>query len=393
MQKTDKTVISLLASSLFSAPFEEDAVDWHEVYDECCQQAVPAIVAENVPKDLTAWANTAAMTVAQNVQAEYAHSQLHELLTEHQIPYVFLKGCASAWYYPNPSYRSMGDVDFLVDPSDVERVETLLQQNGFTKSRNDKAHHDEFKKDGMIYELHYAVNGVPEGEAEKTVSRYLEDTVETSVTISTACGPMRIPDDFHHGLVILLHTARHMIGSGLGLRHLCDWAVFVNRISDFPVLFEIPFRNMGLWTFACQLTALCCRYLSLPNQPWCGEWPEELMDAMILDILGSGNFGRKKENNREVWLVANVSAGGVSRRSLMGQMLHTMNDVTRMHWPAAKKNVVLLPIGWVFFGGRYLIRMAMGKRDKIHVGKMVSGAKERKELYAQYCLFETDANR
>ena len=34
---------------------------------------------------------------------------------------------------------------------------------------------------------------------------------------------IRIPAPFHHGLILLLHTVHHMLGEGIGLRHLCDW--------------------------------------------------------------------------------------------------------------------------------------------------------------------------
>lgn len=42
------------------------------------------------------------------------HGELHELMTANDMPYVAVKGLASAMYYPEPNLRSMGDVDFLV---------------------------------------------------------------------------------------------------------------------------------------------------------------------------------------------------------------------------------------------------------------------------------------
>ena len=49
-----------------------------------------------------------------------------------------------------------------------------------------------------------------------------------------------MPSHFHHGLNLLLHTNQHLLGEGLGLRHLCDWAVFAAGFSDeeFRELFE-----------------------------------------------------------------------------------------------------------------------------------------------------------
>ena len=65
------------------------------------------------------------------------HGELHELMTAEQIPYVVIKGLASASYYPEPSLRNMGDVDFLVAPSDLSRAGKALEQAGFAVDHGD----------------------------------------------------------------------------------------------------------------------------------------------------------------------------------------------------------------------------------------------------------------
>ena len=59
------------------------------------------------------------------------HSELHELMTANELPYVAMKGLASAMYYPNPTLRSMGDVDFLVAKENVSLAGKLLESIGF----------------------------------------------------------------------------------------------------------------------------------------------------------------------------------------------------------------------------------------------------------------------
>lgn len=344
------------------------------------------------PKEAGALQMTADQILAKNINITLAHCQIHRVLSQNGIPYVILKGSASAFYYPEPTARAMGDVDFLVAKENVRKAGEALLQNGFAPIQNDNEHHYEFRKDGILYELHYAVNGVPEGQMGGVVESYLADTIETAQTRNLKYGHAMLPDEFHHGLIILLHNARHMVSSGMGLRHLCDWAVFVHRVSDFPERFEQPLRQMGLWIYACQMTALCCRYLGLPGQSWCGSWDDELMEAMIEDIIGAGNFGRKRQDNRDRWLTTNITAGGVSNRSMLAQLLHSVNEVTKMRWPAAKKCFLLLPLGWICFGGGYLLRMVAGKEKKLHVKQMVRDAKKRRGLYSQFKLFETQMN-
>ena len=52
--------------------------------------------------------------VAKNVQVNYNHIEIANLLSENNIKYVFIKGVASASYYKESTLRMMGDVDVLL---------------------------------------------------------------------------------------------------------------------------------------------------------------------------------------------------------------------------------------------------------------------------------------
>ena len=69
------------------------------------------------------------------------------------IPYVILKGCASAFYYPDPSKRLMGDVDFLVKESDLEQAGEILRQEGFVPWEEDHICHVVYRKDVTHLEM------------------------------------------------------------------------------------------------------------------------------------------------------------------------------------------------------------------------------------------------
>jgi len=76
------------------------------------------------------WEKTFYQFVTSGIQVSYEHTEVHNLLTEHNIPYVILNVNVSASYYPNPLLRTMGDVDFLADEHDLERA-GKLQTNPF----------------------------------------------------------------------------------------------------------------------------------------------------------------------------------------------------------------------------------------------------------------------
>ena len=51
-----------------------------------------------------------------------AQDQLIRLMEADQIECVIIKGAAAAMAYPHPSFRTAGDVDFLVKRADYEKA-------------------------------------------------------------------------------------------------------------------------------------------------------------------------------------------------------------------------------------------------------------------------------
>ena len=333
--------------------------------------------------------------VAKNVQVNYNHTEIADLLSKNNIKYVFIKGVASASYYKEPTLRTMGDVDVLIDRCDAEKVHTLLQTLGYTT--ND----DIFKENGHIgykrgskgtasvCEVHFALNGIPNSLNdifEKYIGNILDNTKEISVSKSKCL----VPSDFHHGIILLLHTANHLTHEGVGLRHLCDWAVFANGFSneEFVNLFEIPLKEMGLWRFA-QLLTLCCeRYLGIDKKEWAGEAEESLIGDIIADIMNGGNFGNKnKDRYGQIKYISDREAHKVSDKGAFSQLLSSINAKAKTEYKFAENCKLLLPIAWASVIFNYLILVITHKR-KLDNLNTINSAKYRQSLYNEFKLFE-----
>ena len=161
---------------------------------------------------------------------------------------------------------------------------------------------------------------------------------------------------------------------GIGLRHLCDWAVYVDRVDVEK--YKTQLQDMGLWTFACQLTAVCSRYLGFRAMPWAGTWDDVFLNQLITDILNAGNFGRK-EDGRSTGLALNNE----------GNLVSSFAEMTMHRYNFCKEKPIFLPIGMVMNSMRYLRLVALGKK-KLVSPEMISAGAERKALYKQFHLFE-----
>ena len=328
------------------------------------------------------------------------HGELHELMSKNQIPYVAIKGLASAMYYPEPSLRSMGDVDFLVLKDKVTDAGKLLESIGFAvdHGEEDDGIHIAYTRPPMsIWELHWSINGIPNNDVGKKIQEEMDSAISTAEEIEVDGVTCRMPDKLHHGLIMLLHTASHLTSEGVGLRHLCDWVVFVSALSDieFRKVFEKKLKEFGLWRFAQVLALLGIQYLGAPKRVWAIDALEsrkitpEQLEGLMNDILSGGNFGFKDMNRyREIKYISDRSEHTIGKSSLFRQGFKAMTSKVYADYKTIDKHRFLLPIGYIAEGGKYIGLLLTGQRKSSGTKKMLQEASERKKLYNSLRLFE-----
>ena len=386
-------LLSLISNNLFGTekPIPED-LDYNKLLKESKLQAVTAVALKNMGLPESSREKNAVLNgMSLNARIFSHHTMLHSIMENAGIPYTVLKGAASANYYPEPIFRAMGDVDFLVKKEDVKKATEVLKQKGFKPWEEEHICHIVFRKDKIHLEMHFEPAGVPNGKAGDIIREYISDMIETSSLVTNELCTFVNPDKFHHGLIMLLHMQHHLLSEGIGLRHLCDWAVFVNSFkgNEFEELFKEKLQNAGLWSFAQSISLSASIGIGLPKQDFMGD-NEQLAIDLLGDIISGGNFGAKdKDRSGEGFFISNRGKDGINR-SRPVQFILSVNQIIYTHWKTAKKVKLLLPIGWVYFGSRRLIREVTGKRKPMKLKKLYSNSKNRKELYKQLHLFETE---
>ncbi len=334
--------------------------------------------------------------VTTNTNNFMEHAELHKLMTERGIPYVSMKGLASAYYYPDPSLRDMGDVDFLVYEKNFEMAKQSVLSVGFTVDHggDDDDIHIAFKREPLsIWEQHRCVNGVPNGLIGELLRKEADRTIETSELIELDGAVCRIPDKLHHGLIMLLHMISHMTSEGIGLRHLCDWAVFANRIDndEFVKLFKDKLSRFGLWKFAQTMTAVSEKYLGADHKQW-AENPDlesHYLEEVVTDILNGGNFGKKDMNRyREIKYISNRNERTVDNKGVVAQAVNTLNKKVYNNYAFIDRHKVFLPVGWIAEGAKYVGLLVSGKRKSKGTSAMLKEAAKRKDIYRKMELFE-----
>ena len=346
MNSTEELFL-LLKESLFSEAQDLSCQtsdwDWSYIYKELCNHSIEGLPYRFLKRDIipdrelcAEWENRCLSQFRRWVHVMYGQQKLLQLLDENYIDCVILKGSAAALSYPKPTLRAMGDVDFLVRRKDYEKTADLLEQNGFQLAHEKiaKVHHYEYIKDGISYELHKRMAIIRESDEELKVlfddgitNREIRQEGKYSFPV--------LPKDLN-GLVLLFHINQHL-RSGLGLRHIIDWMMYLekNGIESMRPLL----RKTEMEKFAFTVTAMCQKYLGLKTiVPMEDDYP---CDDLMTYVLANGNFGRKngeKEKIASVFLFISSPLQLFKRLQVGGQE----------RWNVVKKYKVLRPFAWVY---------------------------------------------
>ena len=344
LDKEQIYLLELIKASLFGKNPEIPVdANWEKIFEAAKKQCLVPMITCFVPAEHKAeWSNHSVQFKAYFMQMIYAQNSLVKLLSDNNIPFVILKGTAAAVYYPNPLLRTFGDIDFYVAEDNVEFVLTLLKSNGFIFISNNDRHY-EFEKYGIDFELHFKFSCNHYNDIDSLILNGLNKTVE--YRINKNCFP-GLPV-CENGLVLLGHIMQHLKTSGLGLRQIIDWMMFVYKELDDST-WKSSFRSnaveSGLDKLAITVTAMCKKWLGLPDSiTWCNSADEETVDQFFLRILSEGNLGFDSTPYDTV--KRNIETMGLFKY---------LQWAGKVNWQLAQKYIVLRPFAWLYQLFRYV---------------------------------------
>lgn len=375
MNQAEQILLQAIQKSLWNTdiPFPEDT-DWNAVLKEAEDQAVLGIVIGVAPVETQKeWRGRASVGTAHFVRILHYQEQLYKLFKENDIPMVILKGTAAAINYPNPSQRSMGDIDFLVPPEHFNWARELLIQNGYTIEDDPRyPRHIHVYKDDISFELHryFSYEGLD-------LERYVNNGIQQIELRSIYGKEFPMLPTLANGLVLLGHVVQHL-KSGLGLRQVVDWMLYVDReLSDvfWNQAFEAMAKDVGLDTAAVVITRMCQIYLGLSEHiRWCQDADADLCAELMENLLSSGNFDRKRGKGSAVESVtSNISRIGLFR------YLQTAGEY---NWKAYHRHKWLRPFAWLYQIGRYAKQGFQAKRGG-QLSEDIARGRQRSELLKQ----------
>lgn len=371
-----RVLFEVIKASLWETVFPEGVND--SVYNELNEHAIIALPASYISSLLISdelkskWRKDILQQICYYTQYKYQQDRLP--IT---VPYVILKGSSAAQYYPHPEYRSMGDIDVMTRHEDYEKACNELLIDGYTEntSRTEKdfGRHRGFFKNGIEVEVHsfFALRNEP-AQAE-----YLDNLIIENINQS------HVLPDLINGLVLLAHIDQHM-ESGLGLRHIIDWMMFVDKClpDEKWSEFQPMVRTIGLEKLAVVVTHMCEIYMDLKAHTWCDNVDSKLCDKLMDYVMSCGNFGVKR-------LAEGPGATLLTYARTPRSVFRLLQERGIVNWEAAKKYKVLRPLAWIYQVGRY-IKNGIGREEATTKLKAeIDEANSRIALFDELAVMQT----
>ena len=388
--------LEILKAGLFGLrPNFPQNVDWYLVFRELRTQNVIGLSGKGlsfaldtkafVPEGKSLTLPDSWRRRIQNTQTRFhkmlgVQKRLVSLLIGSGIPFVILKGSASASLYPEADLRAMNDIDILIRPQQEEIVDTLLRSNGFLPEDAPewrRERHTKYRYDDVALEVHHRFyeDGLTLHGEELDQFFFKSFSKPQYTTVYDHTFPSLPPLEM--GLSLLDHI-RHHVPYGLGFRHFLDWVLFVNVWVDnnfWEKTLKPLTDHFGLTTLAVVLTKAAQLFLALPvaDHEWCEEADENACWDLFRYFFAVGDFGQKDE---QINRVTNVFTGA----GIYGGLLRNTQRIGTYEWPLASRYPALRSFAWVYKASHYINKILKRKHPIRDVNLALHDAHERKKL-------------
>lgn len=369
MEKEYKYLLSILrAYILQQKPLQENEVDWEKLlelaqihnvtgilgymtmkYPICPDASMKEQLRRNCLANMSLYAQRGAMAEA-----------LFSLLAENGIDHCLMKGILVRELYPVAELRTFSDVDFLIRKEDRLRTHQLMLSAGFTP-KNDWEPIYSYTRGPEFYEIHTQIMEID--LSDKADYRGFFDQAWDH-TVQTSQHGYHLTKEFHL-LYLLTHIAKHVQGSGAGIRLYLDIAAFLLKHGadvDWDWISR-ELDNLALKQFAATVFSSVESWFGVSCPMEFDRADPQVLERFLEFTMEAGVFGKFQ---REIALSTLKKEEG-SRFSVLMKRLFPKAEDLQARYTYLQDRHWLLPVAWVH-------------RLLITGGKFSSHAKEAKTI-------------
>lgn len=291
-------------------------VDWKELYNLAKEQCLVGVMADSLGyisdeqgcgEEKLKWLAYLITLERKNQRMNALIGKLFNLFTTHGLSPVLLKGQAFAANYPYPLHRQCGDIDvYFKHREDCEeavawasKVDKVAAEDSDNKRERK---HFTFSLEHEVVELHYYMCLFDDKRLQQRLQAIIDDEFEKNPPFCVEIGGEQIEAVPSTLSVLhqLLHISRHLLEAGIGLRQVCDLALFLDRHYEEVNKERLNgyLRDLELEKVAKSLGYIMIHNLGLAAEKVPFEIDGSYADFILKEIFEGGNFGKKKTEYR-----------------------------------------------------------------------------------------------
>lgn len=250
------------------------------------------------------WLKEKNQLIYKSVLMDVEREAIQDFFEKNNIWYMLLKGMVIRKYYPAPEFREMADNDILFDNKYSKEVYEFMTARGYKSDDYNKGYHDEYlKPPAYNFEMHRQLVSSKERpkwyEYYKDVKSILikdtnenRETAANSESNNTSNQFYFSDNDFY--VYFIVHTYKHFLNSGMGLRTVLDVYLYVSNLQeklDFDYI-EEQLKKLDAYDFEQTFRSIAFKMFdeNLEDRKW---W--DLFDVkeqeMLSYILDAGTYG------------------------------------------------------------------------------------------------------
>lgn len=354
MERENEYLLHLLGAYLRrEAPEGCVGVDWVELVKLAQIHGITGIVgymSMSYPICPDEKMKTSLRTVCLNTIGMFAQraalaDEFQEKLDEAGIDHIIMKGRVLRDYYPVPELRTFGDIDLVIRPEDRKRSHELMCALGY-RTETDWEPVFSYRRGAEHYELHTEIMEIDVSD-KADYRAYFRDLWQHARLAGGHC--YQFCPEFHF-LYMLTHIAKHVVGSGAGVRLYLDAAAFVGHFGgslDWDFVSR-ELEKLHLKKFANLVLTMVQNCFGIASPLPLEPVEREVWDTFLEITMAGGVFG-KASGDSGVNALKQQSRGRehISRAGTFAKRLFPSAKTIESRYTYLQDKPWLLPVAWV----------------------------------------------
>ncbi|MDE5569188.1 MAG: nucleotidyltransferase family protein [Ruminococcus sp.] len=294
---TDKYVIHLVKCALKNEQPKEkpENLSWDKIFSLANKHMIANMIWYSVNK-LTVpdselwkkWTELKNMAIVKDITQRNEYKKIIAAFDNEQIRCMPVKGIFLKKLYPKSDFRTMSDIDILIDTKNADKAENIMLALGYTCESKGKSYCDKyFKVPVMNIEIHRQLFS---DISANHFCQYYKDVFIKAEKINGFELAYKMTDEEFY-IYTLAHFYKHYSNGGNGIRSVMDVYVMNNSIYEKldKKSLNCKLKKLQLLDFRNEMTDL--------SEMWFGNGKETPELKKISEyIIGSGTYGTMLNN-------------------------------------------------------------------------------------------------